>query len=386
MIKYKRILNINRLLQNKSIFLLGPRQTGKSTFLAKTHPEALVFSLLEADVFRDLSANPELLRQRLRPTDLLIAVDEIQKLPALLDEVQRILDLNRDLRFILTGSSARKLKRGGANLLAGRAWTCHMHPLVFPEIGEGRLTDRINRGSLPAVIDSPLPHEDLKAYVGTYLQEEIRAEALTRSIENFSRFLTVAGLSNGKIVNFTKAGNDAQVPPRTIREYYQVLEDTLLVHQLPPFQKTKKRKPVATSKYYFFDVGVANHLMNRREILPGSPEFGETLEHLIFLELKAYFDYERIDLPLTFWRTQTKLEVDFLLGAAVAVEVKGTEHVSDADLKGLRALSEETKLKRRIVVSREKTSRATDDGIEILPVEEFLKLLWEGFVKRNLDL
>jgi len=376
--EYTRKLNLNRLLQHKSLFLLGPRQTGKSTFLAKTYPQAPTFSLLEADVFRDLSANPELLRQRVKPSDRLVVVDEIQKLPVLLDEVQRMLDLNKGLRFILTGSSARKLKRGGANLLAGRAWTAHMHPLVSVEVGPDRLLDQINRGGLPPVLDSALPHEDLKAYVGTYLQEEIRAEGLTRSIENFSRFLTVAGLSNGQVVNFTKAGNDAQVPPRTVREFYQVLEDTLVLHQLPPFQKTKKRKPVATSKYYFFDVGVANHLMNRREILPGSPEFGPVLEHLIFIEIKAYLDYERIDTPLTFWRTQTKYEVDFLIGDGIAVEVKGTEHVSDADLKGLRSLSEEKKLKRKIVVSRETAPRTTEDAIEIWPISGFLHALWQG--------
>lgn len=376
--EYQRKLNINRLLEHKSLFLLGPRQTGKTTFLEKAYPQAQSFSLLEADVFRDFSANPELLRQRVRPDSSLVVIDEIQKMPGLLDEVQRMLDLNKSLRFVLTGSSARKLKRGGVNLLAGRAWTAHMHPLISAEVGADRLLDRINRGGLPPVLDSAFPHEDLKAYVGTYLQEEIRAEGLSRSIENFSRFLTVAGLSNGQIVNFTKAGNDAQVSPRTIREFYQVLEDTLVVHQLPPFQGTKKRKPVATSKYYFFDVGVANHLMNRREILPGSPEFGPVLEHLILIEIKAYLDYERIDLPLTFWRTQTKLEVDFLIGDEVAIEVKGGEHISESDFRGLRNLSEEKKLKRKIVICREKAPRRTDDAIEVWPVAQFLEALWAG--------
>ncbi|MBI4412061.1 MAG: ATP-binding protein [Deltaproteobacteria bacterium] len=372
------------MLEHKSVFLFGPRQTGKTTFLAKRYPKARTFNLLEADVFRDLSANPEYMRQRIRPLDRIVVIDEVQKLPALLDEVQLILDRDKNIRFILTGSSARKLKRGGVNLLAGRAWTCHMHPLVSVEVGPGRLLHRINRGGLPPMLDSPLPHEELKAYVGTYLQEEIRAEGLTRSIENFSRFLTVAGLSNGQLVNFTKAGNDAQVPPRTVREYYQVLEDTLILHQLSPFQKTKKRKPVATSKYYFFDVGVANHLMNRREILPGSPEFGPTLEHLVFLEIKAYLDYERLDIPLTFWRSQTKLEVDFLVGDGVAIEVKGTRQVSEADLKGLKTLAEERELKRKIVVGGEAAFRKTNDGIEIWPVEPFLEALWAGEFKQNL--
>ncbi len=374
--EYHRKLNINRLLEHKSLFLFGPRQTGKSTFLIHHYPQALYYNLLESDIFRDLSAHPEYLRQRIKSSDSLVILDEIQKLPGLLDEVQRVLELRKDIRFILTGSSARKLKRGGANLLGGRAWTCHLHPLVSVEVGNDRLLDRINRGSLPPIIDSPLPHEELKAYVGTYLREEIQAEAITRSIENFSRFLTVAGLCNGQIVNFTKVGNDAGVPPRTVREYYQVLEDTLLIHQVSAFQKTKKRKAVATSKYYFFDVGVANYLMSRQIILPGSPEFGQALEHLILLELKAFLDYERIDLPLSFWRSQSQLEVDFIIGDSIAIEVKSSPHVSDTDLKGIRALAEEIKLQKKIVISQENQTRRTDDGIEILGVNEFLNKLW----------
>lgn len=383
--EYPRKLSINKVLEHKSLFLLGPRQTGKSTFLIKNYPQGRYFNLLEADIFRDLSAHPEWLRQWVKPEDTLVMIDEIQKLPSLLDEVQRMMELNRKLRFILTGSSARKLRRSGVNLLAGRAWTCHMHPLVSEEVGGTRLQDRLNRGSLPSILDSPLPHEELKAYVGTYLQEEIRAEGLTRSIENFSRFLTVAGLCNGQLVNFTEAGNDAGVPPRTVREYFQVLQDTLILHQLPPWQKTQKRKPVATSKYYFFDVGVANYLTSRRMILPGSPEFGGVLEHLLFLELKAYLDYERIDQPLSFWRSQTHFEVDFILGDSIAIEVKAAHRVSDRDLKGLRALMEEVPLKRKVVVSQETMPRTTDDGIEIMSVDEFLKKLWGNALLDALD-
>lgn len=381
---YKRCLNLDDVLRHKSLFLLGPRQTGKTTYLQHKYPHAKLFNLLESDVFRELSAHPEYLRQQIQPKDSLIIVDEIQKLPNLLDEVQTMIDRHKNLRFILTGSSARKLRRRGTNLLAGRAWTSHMHPLVTPEVGTKKLLDRINRGSLPHILDAALPHEELKAYVGTYLKEEIRAEGLTRSIENFSRFLNVAGLSNGQVVNFTKVGNDAQVPPRTIREYFQVLEDTLILHQLPPFQKTTKRKPVASSKYYFFDVGVANHLMNRRSILPHSPEFGQTLEHLVYLEIKAFLDYKRLDMPLTYWRSQSKLEVDFLIGDTCAIEVKGTEHVSQPDFKGLRALAEETNLKRKIVVCLEAKPRTTDDMIEIWPVDLFLNALWDGKMQKTM--
>jgi len=376
--KYSRIINLNKVLDHKSLFLLGPRQTGKSTLLTQNYPTARYYNLLEAPIFRELSAHPEYLRQEITPQDSMIIVDEIQKLPSLLDEVQRAIELHPQIRFILTGSSARKLKRKGLNLLAGRLWTAHLHPLVSPEFDFARLNDRINRGSLPSVIDSALPHEELKAYVGTYLNEEIRAEGLSRSIENFSRFLNVAGLCNGQLVNFTKVGSDAQVPGRTVREYFQILEDTLLVHQIPPFQKTKKRKPVATSKYYFFDVGVANYLMNRREITEGSAEYGQALEHLLLLEIKAYLDYSRNDTPVTFWRSQSQFEVDCLLGDSVAIEFKASSNITNYDLKGLRALSEEISLQRKIVVALTPTLRKTEDNIEIIPVNDFLKQLWSG--------
>lgn len=376
--KYLRILNLNKLLEHRSLFLLGPRQTGKSTFLAENYPQARFFSLLEADVFRNLSAKPELLRAWINESDQLIIIDEVQKLPVLLDEVQRLMELRPELRFILTGSSARKLKRGSANLLAGRAWICHMHPLVSPELNFERWDERLEKGSLPVVLNSPLAQEDLKAYVGTYLQEEIRAEGISRSIENFSRFLDVAGHTNGQLVNFTKVGNDAGVPPRTVREYFQVLEDTLLVHQLKPYQKTEKRKPVATSKYYFFDLGVTHQLIKRPKVLPGSSEYGQAFEHQLVLEIKAYLDYERIDLPLTFWRSQSHMEVDLMVGDHFAIEIKASASISNTDLKGLRALSEEVKLQRKILVCQEKFYRKTEDEIEIFPIQDFLKELWAG--------
>ena len=183
------------------------------------------YDLLEADTFRELSARPEYLRQTLSPQQPLVIVDEIQKLPALLDEIQILIERNKKLRVILTGSSARKLKRGAANLLGGRAWVCRLHPLVSAELDGQRLLDRLNRGSLPSIIDSEHYKEDLKAYVGTYLHEEIRAEGLTRSIENFSRFLEVAGLTSGEQINFSSVAADAGFPPRTVREHYQILED-----------------------------------------------------------------------------------------------------------------------------------------------------------------
>ena len=227
------------------------------------------------------------------------------------------------------------------------------------------------------MLDSPLPHEDLRAYVGTYLQEEIRAEGLTRSIEAFSRFLALAGACNGEQVNYTAIGSDVGVPPRTVREFFRILEDTLIGHLLPAYRKTEKRKPMATSKFYFFDVGVANELLKRGAVVPGSESFGRALEHLVFLELRARLDYSRVDLPLTYWRSQSRVEVDFVLGDRIAVEVKAESRVTPKDAKGLRALGEEVALERRLLVCNE-PRRRTDGPIEVLPIEEFLDDLWSG--------
>jgi uncharacterized protein len=375
---FLRIIGLHEILVHSSVFLFGPRQTGKSTLLRTLFPQAKVYDLLEADTFRELSAAPELIRQRLRAEDTLVIIDEIQKLPLLLDEVHLLIERNKSLRFILTGSSARKLKRGGANLLAGRALTCHLHPLVAPEVGYERLYERLNNGSLPAILTSPIPQELLRAYVGAYLQEEVLAEGLVRNIGAFSRFLSTAGLTNGEQVNFTAVGSDTGIPPRTVREHYQILEDTLVGYLLPTFQQTRKRKPVSTPKFYFFDVGVANVLAKRGLIEPGAELFGRALEHFVFLELRAYLDYRRLDHPLTYWRSRSQFEVDFVIGDEVAVEVKGKSLVSNRDLKGLQALSEDLTLRRKILVCSEREPRRLEGGIDVLPIEAFLRKLWGG--------
>lgn len=375
---YTRALELEPILKNRSCFLLGPRQTGKSTLLKQRFPEARYINLLEADVFREYSANPELLRQRLKPADRRIIIDEVQKLPSLLDEAQALIDRDKQLRFVFTGSSARKLKRGHANLLAGRAWFARLHPLVSPEVEFAQLERRLNTGGLPAVFDSRHPRQDLLAYVGSYLQEEIRGEALTRAIEPFSRFLTVAGLCNGESLNFTSIGSDCGVAPRTVREYVQILEDTLVGHVLPAFQKTAKRKPVATAKFYWFDVGVAHVLGRQGHITAGSSAYGRALEHLVFLELRAYLDYRRREDSLTYWRSLSQIEVDFVIDEHTAIEVKATGRVSGRDLKGLLALREEVPLQRMIVVCTERQARRTDEGVEVIPIGEFLETLWKG--------
>lgn len=239
------------------------------------------------------------------------------------------------------------------------------------ELGFAHLDRRLNAGGVPAVFDSDNPREDLNAYVGGYLKEEIRAEGLVRSIESFSRFLEVAALTNAQILDYVSVSNDTGIPARTVREHYQILEDTLVGWQLPAFRRTRRRKPVTTAKFYLFDLGVANALMHRGDVKPRSELYGAAFEHQVFLELRAYLDYRRSDKALTFWRTHAGHEVDFVVGTDVAIEVKTSRRVSPSDLKGLMALSQETTLKRRFVVAMESHERVLDDGTVVLPAERF---------------
>ena len=379
---YPRQLSLKTLLEDRSLLLFGARQTGKTTLARTMFPNAPFYSLLEADTFRQLAQRPEMIRRRLRPSDRLIVVDEIQRIPALLNEVHAMIGTNPKLRFVLTGSSARSLRRGGVNLLGGRAGTAHLYPLVSAEVGYGEIDKRLSVGSLPAVFDAKEPDEQLKAYVGTYLQEEIRAEGLVRSLEVFTRFLDAAALANGQLLNFAEIGAETGVPARTVREYFYLLVDTLLGWMVDPFQPNKERKAVATAKFYLFDIGVANCLMKRSQVQRGSPEYGAALRHLVFLELSAYVSYRRLDTPIQFWKTHSGYEVDFIAGGEVAVDVKPLEMVPERAFKGLRALEQEGKMRKRIVVSLEPHPWQTEDGIEVLPVELFLRKLWGGRILR----
>ncbi|MDX2054916.1 MAG: AAA family ATPase [Polyangiaceae bacterium] len=375
---YQRFLDLSGPLRQRSVFLFGARQTGKSTLLRERFPEARLVDLLAADTFRELSATPEALRQSLTARDTLVVIDEVQRLPELLNEVHLLIERNKRLRFVLTGSSARRLRRGGANLLAGRARTLQLFPLVWPEYGEAQLGRVLTVGSLPSVLDSDEPFLDLKDYAGTYLAEEIRAEALTRSIEAFSRFLNVAAQRNTEQLNFTSVGGDAQVPPRTVREFFSVLEDTLIGYSLPPYRSTTKRKAVATSKFYFFDIGVAHAIQGIRQVVPGTTEHGRALEHLVANELRAYLSYRTYDLPLTYFRSLSQIEVDFVVGDHVAIEVKASGRVSERDAKPLHQAGEDLPLRKKFLVCTEKNERTLESGVQVLPLARFLERLWAG--------
>ncbi len=376
---YNRFIDLQKESASKNLFLFGPRQTGKTLLLKKTFPHSPFYNLLLADLFLKVSQRPSIIREELLAQEKFsqpVIIDEIQKLPLLLDEVQYLIE-EYGYRFILTGSSARKLKRGGANLLGGRARTKHLYPLVTREIPDYDLIRILNFGSIPSIYNSSQPEEDLQDYVGNYLKEEIQAEGLVRKIENFSRFLQVAALVNAELVNFASIASDAQVPARSVAEYFTILQDTLIGTLLEPFTKSKKRKAITTAKFYFFDVGVCNVLAGRKGIKPKTELFGKVLEHFIFTELKAFLHYRNDPRPLFFWRSKSGYEVDFLLGDEVAIEVKGTDSAGKRHCNGLKALAEEIELKKKIIVSMDSSPRKMGE-IEIYPVKVFLQRLWEG--------
>jgi predicted AAA+ superfamily ATPase len=372
---YHRKLDLNSLLKKNSFFLFGPRATGKSFLIKQTLPQAEVFDLLDEDIFHLLMKRPKSLLEGIKDTKNLIVIDEIQKLPKLLDEVHRLIE-QFQIHFLLTGSSAKQLKRGGVNLLAGRAWEAHLFPLAYPEFVQFDLVRMLTYGGLPRVVNSAEPKEELKAYIRTYLREEIKAESVVRSYENFVRFLDTLALCNGKELNYQEISSDAGVPARTLEGYIGVLKDTLIGSELLPFSQTKKRKAVTKSKFFFFDLGVVNTLNEIGPIHPKSVHFGEAFEHFIFNEIKAFNSYSRKDLSLYYWRTK-EFEVDFICGNKIAIEVKSAESIKDSFFKSLKKLREEQLIEKYVLISCCQTE-GIHDKIPYWHYETFLKMLWKG--------
>ena len=370
-----RFFDARAVLRQRSCFLFGPRQTGKSTLVRQQLAGLPTYNLLDQALFARLSREPGLIREALTPGTEVVVIDEIQRLPALLNEVHLMIE-EHGVRFFLTGSSARSLRRKGVNLLGGRAWSRTLHPFVRRELGTRfRLSRALEFGLLPGVYFSPAPAEDLAAYAGDYLREEVASEALVRNIGAFSRFLEVAGLAHGEMINFASLASDSQVPASTVREYYAILKDTLIAHEVPAFAATLKRKAVATAKYYLFDIGLARHLQGRRGLAPRTPDYGSAFESFLFQEVKAFCDYHRLKTPC-YWRSKSNFEVDFVF-ENVAVESKAKAVVGQRDLRGLRALREEGLLRGYLLVCMEREPRIVD-GIRILPWELFLDELWDG--------
>ena len=375
----KRILNLSEI-EEDSLFLWGSRQTGKSTLLRSLFPKARLYDLLKTDIRIAFQLHPSLLRQECEMLNEgeLVIIDEVQKVPALLDEVHWLIE-NRGLRFILSGSSARKLRRHGVNLLGGRALRRTLFPLVSAEIPDFDLNRALNNGMLPRhyLIDNP--SKRIQAYIGDYLQQEIVEEAVVRQLGAFTRFLQVAALNNTEILNYTNIAQDCGISAKTVKEYFTIIEETMLGFHLPAFTRVIKRRLIQSPKFYYLDVAIPNHLLHRMPLRIGTDIYGHTLEHFVIQELRAFLSYNfGEEKMLSYWRTlDNRYEVDAIIGdAEIAIEVKATSSVTSSDTKGLKAFGEEYPQAKLILLAMEERARMLN-GIEVWPVEQFLPRLWD---------
>ena len=369
----ERNLDVKSALAKKSVFLFGPRQCGKSSLIDHSFTDIPLFDLLSSRTFIRLSQDPSYI-EAVCGDKRLAVIDEIQKMPSLLDEVHRLIE-RKGFHFLLTGSSARKLRRKGVNLLGGRARIRLLHPFSASELKERfDLLRAVNYGLLPSVWFSDEPDEELADYVDEYLRQEIISEGAARNLPAFGRFLEIAALSNGEQIDYSSISRDAQVPRSTVHEYFGILRDTLIADEVPSWKGGISRKTVETAKFYFFDTGVTRILARRREVSSGTPEFGHLFETLVYHELRCYLDTRSRNGEIDYWRTPSGTEVDFIVGD-VAIEVKGSDHISTHDLKGLKAISTEGSFTHRIVVCREPLP-FVKDGIEVLPFDVFIERLW----------
>ena len=373
----ERILQISRELEG-SIFLFGARQTGKSTTLRQQFPKSIYIDLLDTEIKSRFSRRPVLLYEMLhdKPENTLVIIDEIPEVPELLNEVHRLI-AERQLLFILCGSSARKLKRKGKNTLGGRALPVYLYPFVSAEVSDWDIDRAVNYGMLPPHYLAKNPSRLLSAYIQVYLKEEIREEALVRNLDSFQRFLEIAALTDGEMVNYNNIAQDCGVSATTVSSYFDILEDTLIGYRIPAYRKVMKRRLVQAPRFYYFDVGVANHLLHRKDLVRGTDEYGHAFEHLVIQELYAWLHYTHSEEELTFWRTYTGIEVDAVIGEArVAIEIKSVEEVKNRHLKGLKAFGEEYPQSRRIIVSLDRINRRIGD-IECFYIKDFLAKLWQ---------
>lgn len=385
--EFKRVLKFD-LPQGQSAFLWGARRTGKSFYLKRHFPDSKVYDLLMTDEYWRLLDEPSTLRREvlaMSEQELAhpIIIDEVQLLPLLLNEVHWLIE-NSSAYFILCGSSARKLRREGANLLGGRAWRYQFYPLTYAEIPDFDLLNALSHGLIPAHYLSVNIRKSLTAYVQNYLTEEIKAEGLVRNLVAFSKFLKVAAHSNAEMLNYTNIAQDCGISSKTVKEYYEILEDTLLGYFIYPFKRNPKRKDVvAMPKFYFFDVGVVNGLTNHLVSELTGTFVGQAFEHFILMELMAYKGLNDLTYDIAYWRTHAGAEVDFVLGedAEIAIEVKLSNKINLSKLKGLQLFHQTEKPRRSIVICQVPNKQLIQvDGfeIEVYPWEEFLQQLWAG--------
>ncbi len=375
---YHRIFDVENRL-DEAMFLFGARQTGKSTLLKERFPKAIYIDLLKSDVRNRFKQHPEEFRESLLryPPETLVIVDEIQKVPDLLDEVHWLM-VEKGLWFILSGSSARKIRKSGANNLGGRAIPETLFPLVSAEIPDFDIERAVQNGMIPRHYMVANARNRMRAYIDLYVKEEIIEEALVQNVDEFIRFMEVAAIMDGEILNYENVASDCGVSANTVKAYYKILVDTLLGFEVPAYRKVIKRKLYKSPRFYYFDIGIANHLTKRYQLAPKTPEYGHAFEHLIMQEIVAYLAYTNSDEELTYWHTYENIEVDAIIGdARVAIEIKSTDHVDHGDKKGIMEFAKEHPNAKQILVSRDRISRRSGN-VDLYYVTDFFKALWAG--------
>lgn len=372
----QRICHIDRELED-SVFIFGARQTGKSTFLRQKFPKSVFIDLLDTSIADRFKRRPSLLYEMLRDKEegTLVIIDEIPEAPDLLNEVHRLIS-EKSIVFILCGSSARKLKRKGYNTLGGRAYPVYFSPFVSCEIPDFDLQHAINYGMLPPHYLAKNPQRRLSAYIDVYLKEEIKQEALVRNLNAFQRFLEIAALTDGEMVNYNNIAQECGVSANTVVGYFDILEDTLIGFRVPAYTKVVKRRLSQAPRFYYFDVGIANHLLHRKDLVRGTVEYGHAFEHLVVQELRAWLSYNEREEQMSYWRTHTGVEVDVVIGdARVAIEIKSVEEVLPKHIKGLLSFSEDYPESRLMIVSLDPINRRMGN-VECIYILDFFKDLW----------
>lgn len=375
---YKRIFDIENKL-DEGMFLFGARQTGKSTLLKERFKGAVYYDLLNPDIRKALKRNPNSLREALwnKAAGTLVIIDEIQKVPELLDIVHSLM-VDNGLWFILSGSSSRKLKRSGANTLGGRAIPETLFPLVWPEVTDFQLDRAVQNGMIPRHYMVADATKRLSGYVKVYLDEEIREEGEVRELDAFERFMEVAAISDGEMLNYSNIASDCGVSAKTVKSYFQILYDTLIGYEIPAYRKEIKRRIVQAPRFYYFDVGLANYLLGRHSLKRGTDDYGHAFEHFVMQEIIAYKGYNDKRDEISYWHTYDKKEVDAVIGdAKVGIEIKSSEQVKNKHKAGLKAFKEEHPDCRLILVSLDPITRKSGD-VELIYVLDFLKMLWNG--------
>jgi len=375
----QRIYNLREEIEDGSVFLFGARQTGKSIFLGQQFADVILFDLLDSDLKYRFSTRPALLFEMLqdKPDGSLVVIDEIPEVPQLLNEVHRLIQ-RKAMRFVLTGSSARKLKRKGYNTLGGRAMPCYFYPFVSAELPDLDLDKALLYGMLPPHYLAKNPSRLMAGYIDVYLKEEILEEALVRNLIDFQRFLSVAALTSGEIVNYTNIAADCGVNAKTVQSYFCILTDTLIGYMLPSYTKVQKRKVTQAPKFYYFDVGIYNYLMRRTSLAPGTPEYGHAFEHFVLQELRAYIGYHHRAEQISYWHTYNGKEIDVVVGdALLGIEIKSATEILPKHYANFKEYHDEFPGSRCMVVSLDPLTRRSGI-IEIVYLHDFLRQLWSG--------